>query len=80
MITPHKYLNLDFSLINISALIIEKLQKNDSLKYDDLLKSIIHTLGEKAKEIFPYALNFLFLLDKIIYLPKLDAFKLNETK
>lgn len=81
MITAHKYLNLDLSVINVSALIIQELKNNSLLQYDELLKSIVGALGLNAKDVFPYALNFLFLLDKIIYHKgSLDAFQLNETK
>ena len=80
MITAHKYLNLDLSVINISALIIDKLKKNSLLKYDELLSLILSNLGESSKEVFPYALNFLFLLNKLSYLPELDLFQLNEIK
>jgi hypothetical protein len=80
MITAHKYLNLDLSVINISSLIIDKLKKNNLLKYDELLGIIVSILGEKSKEVFPYALNFLFLLNKISYFSELDTFELNETK
>ncbi len=80
MITAHKYLDLDLSVVNVGALIIDKLKNNPSLKYDKLLTEIESILGGKAKEVFPYALNFLFLLDKISYLPECDAFQLYETK
>ncbi|MCC5946143.1 MAG: hypothetical protein JJT94_14530 [Bernardetiaceae bacterium] len=80
MITAHKYLNLDYSVINISALIIEKLQKEGLLQYDELNQFVNNELGEKALGLVLYALDFLFLLNKIVYLPELDAFKLHETK
>ena len=80
MITAHKYLNLDLSVINVSALIIDKLKKNSLLKYDELLALVVYALGKNAKEVFPYSLNFLFLLNKLSYLPELDLFQLNETK
>lgn len=79
MITAHKYLNLDLSVINLSAFVIDKLQKN-SLLHDELLSLTTASYGKDAKEVFPYVLNFLFLLDKITYLPELDLFQLNETK
>lgn len=79
MITAHKYLNLDLSVINLSAFVIDKLQKN-SLLHDELLSLTTARFGKEAKEVFPYVLNFLFLLDKITYLPELDLFQLNETK
>jgi hypothetical protein len=80
MITAHKYLNLDFSIINISALIIEKLQKNNLLKYEELSKLTINELGEKSNDLFFYAIDFLFLMGKIVYLPEIDAFKIHETQ
>lgn len=80
MITAHKYLNLDLSVINISALIIDKLKKNNLLKYDELLSLLTSAFGDKVREVFPYALNLLFLLDKIYYFPELDIFQLNETE
>lgn len=79
MITAHKYLNLDLSVINLSAFVIDRLKKNHLLQ-DELLNLAISSFGKEAKEVFPYVLNFLFLLDKITYLPELDLFQLNETK
>lgn len=80
MITAHKYLNLDLSVVNVSALIIDKLKKNSLLQYDELLRIAVSAHGEIARETFPYALNFLFLVDKINYLSEIDGFQLNETK
>lgn len=79
MITAHKYLNLDLSVINLGAVIIDKLKKEKLLQYTELQSLIVTALGEKAKEVFPYAINFLFLLGKINYLTELDAFQLDET-
>ena len=79
MITAHKYLNLDLSVINVSAVIIAKLKSNSLLKHDELLDIVVSSLGKKSLEVFPYALNFLFLLNKITYQPTLDSFQLNET-
>lgn len=81
MITAHKYLNLDLSVIRISSLIIQHLKQNGLMEYDELLQGIVNELGDNAKEVYPYALNFLFLLNKINYQAgELDAFELNETK
>lgn len=77
MITAHKYLNLDLSVINVSALIIDRLKKHSLLKYDELLNITTDALGKNAKEVFPYALNFLFLLNKLNYLQEFDVFQLN---
>ena len=75
MIRGHKYLNLDVSVINVSALIIKKLKKDNFLQYDELLGFVVSVLGDKSKDIFIYALNFLFLVDKIQYFNDIDAFQ-----
>lgn len=78
MIKGHKYLNLDVSVINVSALIIQKLRKDNFLQYDELLGFVVSVLGKNSKEVFIYALNFLFLVDKIHYSPEIDAFQWKE--
>lgn len=74
MITPDKYFDLKNSVINVSASIIRALQKINILTYDELEMEIHKTLGEDSRYIFPYALNFLFLLNKIEYNNTLYSF------
>ncbi len=76
MITPTKYMNLDYSLLNVSALILKEFGKQPVISYDEMLQITISKIGKHAKEITPYALNFLFLLGKIEYLHNLDAFEI----
>lgn len=78
MITAHKYLNLDLSVINVSALIIQELLSQKAIRYDALLAKVVTTLGSESKNVYPYALNFLFLLDKIQYQIKEDIFQLKQ--
>lgn len=78
MIKLDKHSNLDFSVINISALVIKNLSISPNAKYNDLLNYIISVLGERADTNFPYALNFLFLLNRITYNQQTDTFILNE--
>ena len=80
MITGHKYLNLDVSVINVSALIIKKLKKDNFLQYEELLGFVVSVLGKNSKEVFIYALNFLFLVDKIQYFAEIDAFQWKQTE
>lgn len=81
MIEPHKYLNLDVCVLNISAYIIKELKRTNLVKYDELLNSLVSKLGEETKEVYPYAIDFLFLLNKIKYHnAPVDAFELNEVK
>ncbi|WP_321309735.1 ABC-three component system middle component 8 [Marinifilum fragile] len=80
MIKPDRHSDPKISVINISAYILKELNKFYGISYDELLKKTIETLGEKAKENFPYALNFLFLLGKLKYIEQSDSFKYNATK
>jgi hypothetical protein len=80
MIRPDRHTNLDFSIINISSLILTYLNGHYAIKYDLLMEKIIDDLGNEAKENYPYAINFLFLLDKIKYFKETDSFIYNETK
>ncbi len=80
MIKPDRHTNPDYSVINISAYIIKLLKAQYSIEYDKLLAKVMNELGEKAKENYPYALNFLFILDKIKYQELTDTFTFNEVK
>lgn len=78
MITPDKYFDLKNSVINVSATIIKALQKINVLTYDELEMEIHKTLGEDSRNIFPYALNFLFLLNKIEYNNSIYSFTIKK--
>ena len=78
MITPDKYFDLKNSVINVSASIIKALQKINVLTYDELEMEIHKTLGEDSINIFPYALNFLFLLNKIEYNNSIYSFTIKK--
>jgi hypothetical protein len=78
MITPDKYFDLKNSVINVSASIIMALKKINVLSYDELEKELCKSLGEESKNIFPYALNFLFLLDKIEYHNSIYSFTIKR--
>jgi hypothetical protein len=80
MIRPDRHTNPDFSVINISAFILKQLNPFYEISYDDLSKKVIENIGQGGKENYPYALNFLYLLGKIIYLEQTDSFKYNATK
>lgn len=81
MIKPHKYLNLNLCVLNVSALIIKELQRTNLVRYDELLNSLVLKLGEDTREVYPYAIDFLYLLNKVKYhSAPVDAFELNETK
>ena len=81
MLKPDKHTNLKLSVFNIAAIIIRQIKKEEILKYDELLTSVIKETNENSKELFIKAISFLYLLNKIEYLPDLDSLRLkNETK
>jgi hypothetical protein len=76
MIRPDKYTNPDYSVINISAVILKQLKSKYLIGHDELLEKILNDkkIGSKAKENYPYALDFLYLLGKIDYQEETDKF------
>ena len=78
MIRPDRHTNLDTSVINISAFILEQLNAFYAIPYDALLEKVSDQLGDEAKENYPYALNFLFLTGRLIYDRNSDSFKSHE--
>jgi hypothetical protein len=81
MIRPDKYIDLDVSVINISSLILKHIRDKKLLSFDDITNYVVKKIGVPAKENIIYALNFLFLIDKIAYHPNIDFFEFvsNET-
>lgn len=78
MLKPDKHTNPTLSVINIAALIIAETRKNEIIGYTDLLNALIKQTSASVKEVYNYALSFLYLLDKIEYLPELDALQLKN--
>lgn len=74
MIIPDKHMDLDSSVLRIAAYILSLLKIGQEISYDTLLEKTIRTLGNNTKENYPYALNFLFLMDKIEYNNQKDSF------
>ena len=78
MLNPDRHMNPDYSVINISANILNEIKISKSISYDDLLEKIISKINIRCKENYPYALNFLFLLDKIFYNVETDCFNIKS--
>jgi Fe2+ transport system protein B len=73
MITPHKYLDLNLSILNLGGVILNVLYEQNALKYDDLLERVILARGINAKEVFVQTLSFLYILGKIEYQKDIDT-------
>lgn len=80
MIRPDRHTHLDYSVINLSSFILKELNAFYSIGYDALLHKVTDMLGHQARENYPYALNFLFLLGKLTYDQTTDSFRYHETK
>ena len=76
MLKPDKHTNPVLSVINIAGLIIKQIKSNEIVSYDNLLISIKNQTSDSVKEVFNYSLSFLYLLDKVEYIPELDALRL----
>lgn len=76
MLKPDKHTNPMLSIINITGLVIENLIENEIIGYDELLNRLVSETSERVKDVFVYSLCFLYLLDKIEYIPDLDALRL----
>ena len=76
MLKPDKHTNPVLSVVNIAGLIIEQIKNNEIVSYDDLLNNLINQTSESVKEVFLYSLSFLYLLDRVEYIPDLDALRL----
>jgi len=78
MIKPHKYLDLNLSIINMGGVIINIMKQNGGIKYDELLERVILVRGINAKEVFIPTLSFLYLLGKIEYREEMDTIEFIE--
>ena len=76
MLKPDKHTNPVLSVINIAGLIIKQIKSNEIVSYDDLLISMKNQTSDSVKEVFNYSLSFLYLLDRVEYIPELDALRL----
>lgn len=63
-------------MFNIAGIIIRELKESKILKYDELLSSIVKETDKNAEELFIPASSFLFILNKVEYLPDIDSLRI----
>jgi len=78
MIAPHKYLDLDLSILNLGGLILNLMKDEGAIKYDELLDKAILIRGTSVKEVFIPTLSFLYILGKIEYQKEIDTIELRK--
>lgn len=81
MISAHKYLDLNISILNLGGIVLQILKKEGVVRYDELLNKLIIARGDNAKDVFIQTLSFLYLMGKIEYQKDIDSIEyLNEVK
>lgn len=78
MLKPDKHTDPLLSVVNVAGLIIKQTKNNEIVGYNDLLNNLINQTSKSVKDVFHYSLSFLYLLDKIEYIPDLDALRLKK--
>lgn len=78
MLKLDKHTNLSLSVVNVAGLIIKRLCRNGDTSYNDLLEALKKNTSESVKEVYPYALSFLYLVGRIEYISESDTFKLKR--
>jgi len=78
MLTPDKHTNIKYSLVYVSGIVLKTVQDNGIIRYDELLSTTIKQTRNQAKDIFQFALSFLYLNNKIVYNQKLDSILTTE--
>ena len=74
MIRPSKHAHPDLTVMSVASVILECLKKRRTEKYADLV-ALVEQRKENANTLFLPALNLLFMLGLIRYLPKADRFE-----
>jgi hypothetical protein len=79
MLTPRKHLDLDVSVLRVSALLLRELSKKGVVEFERLRQLALRRTGPNGDLAFLPALNFLFLMGKVEYHLKNDTieFKLD---
>ncbi|MFW5872084.1 MAG: ABC-three component system middle component 8 [bacterium] len=73
MIRPHKYLDLNNSLISVGAEVLKILMQEPLIRIPDIENALIDAKGERSLELFLPALSLLFILNKIEYHKGIDS-------
>jgi hypothetical protein len=84
MLTPHKHLKLNTSVLKLSALALEYLYRYRSVKYHQLYTHLERRAkgdseADDLRVTFGPTVSFLYLLGKIHYHPKNDSFEYLES-
>lgn len=74
MIRPSKHAHPDLTIISVAYVVLERLKAKRTESYADLV-GLVEKRTASAKTLFLPAVNLLFMLGLIRYLPKADRFE-----
>jgi hypothetical protein len=78
VITPRRFSNLEYCLLNVSSLVIECLLTRGNTRLDDLFRFCKISNDELNEQDIALSVSFLFLLNKAQYLAEKDMVTLVE--
>lgn len=67
MIKPRKHLDLDISVLRISALILKELKSKRLVDFESVREKIKNKVGKDGELSFVPAISLLFLMGKVDY-------------
>jgi hypothetical protein len=78
MITPAKHMNLNLSVIRLSAILLKYLRRHRVVTINAALDHLLRKAGKDTTLVFPHVLSFLYLLGRIDYHPQEDSLEYIE--
>lgn len=75
MIVPTKHLDLDRSLLRVSSEVLRFMKKKRIASYPAVVQFVKSKIGDDGDIVIGPALNFLFLIGRLEYRIKTDAFE-----
>ena len=80
MLVPNRFSNLKFSLLNITALLIEYLKQEKKASVDDIINYLRFYSEDYDRDDVTLSITFLYALGKVSYSEKTDTIKLVSEK
>ncbi|EKB1967177.1 hypothetical protein ONF83_004092 [Vibrio parahaemolyticus] len=72
MLTPHRFMDLNYSIINVTSILIDYLQAKGSGSVNDILLFAKSDFDEINEQDILLAFGFLYLLGKVDYSKETD--------
>lgn len=72
MLTPHRFMNLDYSLVNVASQVVQCLKERGSDNLHEVLAYAQTSCKEINEQDVMLAISFLYLLGKVEYKKEQD--------